>query len=481
MMLMNKKFICINEKTSSARRRTVMRKIFSTVIVAMAAVIIVMAVPADHAGATIQGLTGNSFNLTANTGHITTGEGNSVFIWGYGASADAVQYPGPTLIVTEGQQITVTLENNLFVPSSIIFPGQTGVVATGGSPGLLTREAGPSGMGTVTYTFTASNPGTYMYQSGTQSDLQVEMGLFGALIVRPADFNPAAPKAYGHANTSYDNEYLFLLSEMDLRWHLLASFGLTEDIDTSDYKPVYWFVNGRTFPHTIDDPGASWLPNQPYNSFVFMHPGDRVLLRIIGGGRDLHPFHIHGNNVLTIARNGRVLSSDPSPLSGPPEPDIARSEYTVTSVPGQTVDTIFTWTGKGLGWDIYGTGPDYAHTCSDPACLDVSPVDGFNDSNGDACYDEITSEYCPDHGKPVPVVLPSLQAVTYGEAYSGSPFLGDSGPVPAGHVSINPPAFGAYMFPWHSHHEKEIVNNDVFIGGMLSVLYIVPHSVNIPF
>ena len=35
------------------------------------------------ASAEIQGLTGTSFNLTAKTGHISTGDGNSLLAWGY--------------------------------------------------------------------------------------------------------------------------------------------------------------------------------------------------------------------------------------------------------------------------------------------------------------------------------------------------------------------------------------------------------------
>ena len=35
----------------------------------------------------------------------------------------------------------------------------------------------------MTYTFTASNPGTYVYESGTDTGKQVQMGLYGALIV----------------------------------------------------------------------------------------------------------------------------------------------------------------------------------------------------------------------------------------------------------------------------------------------------------
>src|SRR5439155_1459970 len=62
-------------------------------------------------------------------------------------------------------------------------PGIT-VTATDGSPGLLAQEAAAGSP--VTYSFVASNAGTHSYYSGTQSDLPIEMGLYGAIIVLPS-------------------------------------------------------------------------------------------------------------------------------------------------------------------------------------------------------------------------------------------------------------------------------------------------------
>jgi manganese oxidase len=33
---------------------------------------------------------------------------------------------------------------------------------------------------------------------------------------------------------------------------------------------------------------------------------------------------------------------------------------------------------------------------------------------------------------------------------------------------------------WHSHNEREIVNNDIFPGGMMTMLIIEPATVTIP-
>jgi FtsP/CotA-like multicopper oxidase with cupredoxin domain len=311
--------------------------------------------------------------------------------------------------------------------------------------------------GTVSYTFTASEPGTYLYHSGTQPAVQVEMGLVGALVVRPA----VANQAYNHAATQFDHEYLFLLTEMDERIHdeveLLVAYNQPINVDTSVYKPEYWFINGRTAPDTMLDANVAWLPTQPYNIVPRMHPGEKLLMRVINAGRDMHPYHTHGNNIWVLARDGRMLES-----AAGAGPDLAFSDFTLRTVPGETYDAIFEWTGKALGWDIYGTGPEYAHTCTpDAGGLDV-----------------VTREYCADHGKPFPVVLPTLQSLTLGPHYSASPFLGVFGTFPPGFTSLNVNA--GYFHMWHSHNEREIVNNDIFPGGMMTMLIIEPPGVPIP-
>ena len=50
-------------------------------------------------------------------------------------------------------------------------------------------------------------------------------------------------------------------------------------------------------------------PHQPYNGNPHMHPGELVLLRIIGQGRWQHPFHEHGNHVRILARDGNLILS----------------------------------------------------------------------------------------------------------------------------------------------------------------------------
>lgn len=431
------------------------------------------------AGAGVDGITGTSFNLTAKADYITAGDGASLLNWGFAADdagpfPGVMQYPGPTLIVNQGDTVTVRLRNQLPMPVSIVFPGQSGVVASGGTTGLRSQEVlavdNPATPGVdeslVSYTFTATQPGTYLYHSGTRPDLQVEMGLVGALIVRPAGFDAVTSRtAYGHPGSGYDREHLFLLTEIDAQVHERVALNVAAGrepgagIDSAAFFPEYWFINGRTAPDTLAEAGAGtpWLPTQPYNAMPRMHPGEKLLMRVIGAGRDLHPFHHHGNNAWLIAQDGRLLQS--SPGAGP---DLAVSNFTIKAVPGGTYDALFEWTGKGMGWDIYGTTAQNPHSCTPNA-------EGF---------DGTTREWCADHNKPLPVALPSQQDLTTGGHWSGSPYLGAFGALPPGQGGLNPNA--GYFFMWHSHTERELINFDIFPGGMMSMLIVEPPGVAIP-
>lgn len=401
------------------------------------------------AEAVIPGVTGPTFNLTARDGYITTGDFDSIYTWGYALGGGAMQYPGPTLIVEQGATVTVNLSNDLEMPVSIVFPGQGDVAASAVSgptaDGVLTLEAGPGG--TVSYSFTADHPGTYLYHSGTRPDLQVEMGLVGALIVRPAGFDQGSNRtAYGDAGSAYVHEYLFLLTEMDPQIHALVAAGQIGLVDTTAARQVLWFINGRNAPDTFAAAGAPWLPHQPYNANPRTRPGETVLLRVIGAGRQLHPLHTHGNNLVQIATDGRLLQSAPGM-----GPDLGVSDFTLKTVPGETYDALWEWTGAGLGWDIYG------HAAGDP--LEAN-------------------EHAADHGKPFPVVLPELQDLTFGGFYSGSPFLGVFGSLPPGEGGLN--LNGGLFFMFHSHTELELTNNDIFPGGMMTMMIIEPPGTPIP-
>jgi manganese oxidase len=438
--------------------------------VAVLAALVLLNPGSVQAQARIQGISGTSFAFTAGAGEVSTPDGGSIHFWGYNAPGannfGVPQYPGPTLILNQGDLVEITLTSNLPYGrcTSMVFPGHA-VTASGGNldPGLLTRETCPGGAA-VTYTFTASEPGTYMYYSGTNPELQIEMGLVGAIIVRPT---MGENHAYNHTGTYFDHETMFLLTSMDPHIHQLAEQNRFEEINMTARWPVYWFINGRAAPDDLAGPDVGYLPHQPYNSTPRMTPGQKLLVRIIGADQDQHPLHLHGNHYSEIARYGRLLTMADGTTLAP------RKRVTTLSVPGQTVDAIFEWTGAKLGWDIYGTPADGmpSHTCNGidlDDCLD----DGDPSDCGSDGFDPLSYEYCPDHGKPFPVTLPATQNLAFGGWWSGSPFMGGGEPLPPGEGGLN--QYGGFFFMWHSHAEKELTNFDIFPGGMLSMMVVEP-------
>jgi hypothetical protein len=310
----------------------------------------------------------------------------------------------------------------------------------------------------VTYTFVASEPGTYTYYSGTRPELQVEMGLVGALIVRPTGVGFGPNYGYNHADSAFDHEYLFLLSEIDHVIHRQVAFGQLASVDNTTAFPTYWFINGRAGFDTLAAHNAPLFQSQPYGALARVHPGEKVLVRMIGAGRDLHPLHLHGNHHLVIAKDGRLLK-------GPLGEDLSEFAFTTTVGPGQTFDAIFTWTGEGLGWDIYGHTDPTGTGLVGQACVNAGvPLE--------------PNEPLADHCRPVPVILPDLKDLTFGPLYSGSPLVGSPGTLPPGEGGFNPNS--GLPFMWHSHSEKELTSGNTFPGGMLTFMIVEHPSISIP-
>ena len=401
-------------------------RLFGALVAALAAAVVLVAPGA--AGAAPIGMVctnGPTFNLTAKDGYVLTPDGNSIYMWGYTRSGGGAvfQMPGPTLCVNEGDTVTVRLRNNLSEPVSAVFPGQEAVSASGGSAGLFTREAAPTGR--VTYTFTASEPGTYLYESGTDPSKQVEMGLYGALVVRPAG-NP--DWAYNDVRTAFDpeREYLQVFSEIDPELHHAVE--TDQPYDVNQLHNRYFEINGREFPDTIQDNNVSWLPHQPYGALVKVQPYDAVenplpaLVRVVNAGLLNHPFHPHGNHSRVIAHDGRLVLT-----SGGAD---ASTEHFAETVPsGSTQDLLFKWNDQ----------------------------DSFSPQS------------------PIPVSVPNYRNLAFKDGdtyYSGSPYLGYRGTLPTTVASQN--ICGEFYFPWHSHALMEFANFDEGFGGMATLLRLDP-------
>ena len=240
-------------------------------------------------------------DLCATTGSVTMPDGVVVPIWGYApgdcTSGAPAQLPGPTIIAAEGDVISITLHNNLPVSTGLLFQGQS---MTPDFDGV------PSG-GSKLYTFTASNPGTYLYESALlpNTQYQTAMGLYGALIVN----SNTAGQAYDNAATAFDDEALLVLSEIDPDLNNSAD---PAAFDLRAFAAKYFLINGKAYPDTDG---------------IQTQPGNTLLLRYINASLLQH-------SMTTLGVDQQVIANDGSPLTYP------HSMVAETFGPGQTVDVL---------------------------------------------------------------------------------------------------------------------------------------------
>ncbi len=417
-----------------------------------------------------------TFTLTTRAGYINLPDGTTAYMWGFSEGNRPFQHPGPVLCVNENDTVTVILKNSFTVSSpttsspksapavSLIFPGQENVLADGAPSqpvfdggGVLTSLAKPAqpNNGTVTYSFVASKPGTYLYESGggqraaptpgtslySSPQVQVRMGLFGALIVRPT---MGAGYAYDRADSQFnpDTEYMALLSEIDPYLNAKVLKG-TSAFNMNTYHARYWLINGRGFPDSIADNFASWLPTQPYGSLATIHPNDKYLppdpptrldwttlnpnpvnplpsiTRYLSVGTEDYPFHPHGNN-------GKVIGRDGAPLAAGGGEDMSFDKFSVNIGPGQTWDVLFSWRDE--------------------------------------------ESYSPS--KPVPASEPDLQNLTVGMFYSGSAYLGVQEPMPPGVQTLN--ECGEFYIIAHNHALHQLTSWGVNMTGPITYTRVDP-------
>ncbi len=231
--------------------------------------------------------------LCAKAGTATLTGAYTVPIWGFGIPANTndcstatASLPGPVITINEGDVVTLTIHNAL----------PAGHTVTLEAPGLL-FDAGtlnaPSG-GTVSRTFTASAPGSYLYESSGDAGRQEAMGLYGALIVRSA----TAGRAYDSASTAYDVESILVLSQVDPVFNGVGQpTGYDpNNFNMNDFLATYWLVNGKAYP----DSGAS---------NITAASRQRILLRFLNAGYDNTSMMLLGMHAQVLARDARLQLS----------------------------------------------------------------------------------------------------------------------------------------------------------------------------
>ncbi len=256
-------------------------------------------------------------DLWASAGTATVA-GQVLPIWGFSTADPAVATtppvtptaPGPNLVVNQGDSVTVTLHNALAGQTmSLAFPG---VAATQFTAGL--GSAAVTSGATSTYTFTASRPGTFLYEAGQTNNQarQVAMGLAGALVVLPSD---------QASTTDFTDESVIVLSEIDP-----ALAANPAGFDMRQYNPQYRLINGNTFPE---------IP------VIATNAGSTVKLHYVNAGQRQHPMTILGAVQKTTARDGHPLKFPDSQVTAVLEPGMTSDSLVSLPADGTTKFTLY--------------------------------------------------------------------------------------------------------------------------------------------
>lgn len=290
--------------------------------------------------------------------------GIGVPMWGFAkcdatfTTCDPATVPGPELTVPPGETVlNIALKNSLppldpadsasAEPLSIVLSGlgmpqvngvtpppvkvDTDLPPLSPTPRLrarsFTAETAPGT--TLTYTWNDVKPGTYLYHSGTHPQLQVQMGLYGALKQNAAT-GFAYPVVAGKPDTSYAGEVVLLYSEVDPDLHnavASGNYGPGKAVtSTVNYAPKHFLVNGKPYSATIPPIAAGTV-------------GQRTLVRLLNAGLRTHVPVLNGQYLSLVAEDGK-----PYPY--------AKEQYSVMLPAFKTVDAILTPTLAGT-YPIY--------------------------------------------------------------------------------------------------------------------------------
>lgn len=204
--------------------------------------------------------------------------------------------PGPTIVVAQGDRVVIDYRNESDTADTLHLHGihgtstdQDGVAGWGQAPVMP--------HGTYTYSFTANQPGTFLYHTHDR-EATLNSGLYGALIV-DAKTVPAQERA--------DRDDVLVLSSWVIQ-------GAGEN---------HFTINGKEYPDTVP---------------LEVRSGQRIRIRYINiSGESFHTMHIHGHRQI-------VVEKDAWPLATP------QTEDTIPLGPGERVDVIVPADAKPGTW-----------------------------------------------------------------------------------------------------------------------------------
>ncbi|QLG12987.1 multicopper oxidase domain-containing protein (plasmid) [Deinococcus sp. D7000] len=221
--------------------------------------------------------------------------------WAFGFPGQPASVPGPELRVKVGELVRITLHNTHNQPHTLHLHGITSLAQEMDGVPHLSHAVLPGQ--SFTYEFVATEAGTFAYHCHVQTNVHLDMGMYGALIVEDPDVKPV-----------WTAEHTLILDEWDSH----------HDPEQRPYTPHYdeFLVNGKAFPliPELDIPA-----------------GQTQLVRFVNLGAQPHSLHLHGTSFLVMAKDGHDL---PAPYVADTLPILPGERYDVL-VKGR--DGTFVW------------------------------------------------------------------------------------------------------------------------------------------
>jgi FtsP/CotA-like multicopper oxidase with cupredoxin domain len=271
--------------------------------------------------------------------------GKSVTFWGYSECGGGMMggggmggmgsatVPGPLLEIGTGDTLNLSLMVGMMTPQEPSpYNGHTihlhGADVATSEDGVPETNGNQVNGDTYTWLPQSGEEGSYPYHCHVHTVKHLEMGMYGAVIVRPRDANGNfLNRITADAATAYDYNQVYVLSTVDPAYH-------TATMDSTvfgDYNPAYFLIGGKE-GKTASSP-AQTLSAARNKKVAFRLIGMHSVnasFAIKDGSGNAKPFTVY-------VEDGRAL---PSPR-------------TVTSVdisPGQRADLIVTLPGTSGTW-----------------------------------------------------------------------------------------------------------------------------------
>lgn len=334
---------------------------------------------AQWTGTEVQPANTQCLHLAAGDGFINMADGHLQYTFGFVnvtgvAPADvmttgmlAAQLPGPTITMKEGSSVYLTLSNvgmvmrpDLFDPHSVHFHGfpNASTIFDGEPMASISINMGSS----LTYFYTAPEPGTYMYHCHVEATEHMQMGMLANLWVTPlqnelpegtnlSGFTHHTGYKYvyndGDGSTYYDVEFPVQIHAFDSTFH--DQHIAVQPLPFALMKDNYPMLNGRGYPDTIDTgvltPPAEngGKPSQTVNTLIQAAQGQKVLLRISSLSTvDYYTLTVLGIPMKVVGKDARILRSSTGV-------NLAYTTNSVTLGGGETYDVILDTAGVTPG------------------------------------------------------------------------------------------------------------------------------------